>query len=71
MFFHTDNPLTPWTVIKSDDKKRARINCMRYFLNQLDYPGKDESIVGAYDEKIVGSVNKMYPYASLKVASND
>jgi polyphosphate kinase 2 len=71
MFFHTDNPLTPWTVIKSDDKKRARINCMRYFLNQLDYPGKDESIVGEFDEKIVGSVNKMYPYASLKVASND
>ena len=71
MFFHTDNPLTPWTVIKSDDKKRARINCMRYFLNQLDYPGKDDSIVGDYDEKIVGSVNKMYPYASLKVASND
>jgi len=71
MFFHTDNPLTPWTVIKSDDKKRARINCMRFFLNQLDYPGKDDSIVGEYDENIVGSVNKMYPYASLKVASND
>lgn len=71
MFFHTDNPLTPWTVIKSDDKKRARINCMRYFLNQLDYPGKNESIVSHYDEKIVGSVNKMYPYAALKVASND
>lgn len=71
MFFHTDNPLTPWTVIKSDDKKRARINCMRYFLNQLDYTGKNESIVSRYDEKIVGSVNKMYPYAALKVASND
>jgi len=71
MFFHTDNPLTPWTVIKSDDKKRARINCMRYFLNQLDYPGKNESIVSHFDEKIVGSVNKMYPYSALKEANNE
>ena len=71
MFFHTDNPLTPWTVIKSDDKKRARINCMRYFLYHLDYPNKNESIVTRYDDNIVGSVNKMYPYATQKVVNHD
>ncbi len=71
MFFHTDNPLTPWTVIKSDDKKRARINCMRYFLSNLDYPNKDLSIVQNYDENIVGSVDKMYPYATLKALANE
>ncbi len=48
MFFHTDTGDAPWTVIKSDDKKRARINCIRYFLYKLDYPNKDESIVAAY-----------------------
>ena len=71
MFFHTDNPLTPWTVIKSDDKKRARINCMRYFLNQLDYPNKNLNIVKQYDEKIVGSVNAMYPYNTLRALNNE
>ncbi|OFX08425.1 MAG: polyphosphate kinase 2, partial [Alphaproteobacteria bacterium RIFOXYD12_FULL_60_8] len=38
MFFHTDTADAPWTVIKSDDKKRARINCMRHFLSCLPYP---------------------------------
>ncbi len=71
MFFYTDNPLTPWTVIKSDDKKRARINCMRYFLHHLDYPNKNQSIVKRFDENIVGSVNKMYPYATLKAVTNE
>jgi len=71
MFFHTDNPLTPWTVIKSDDKKRARINCMRYFLNSLDYPNKNESIVSHFDEKIVGSVSKMYPDDAIKATNHD
>ena len=53
MFLHTDTPHAPWTVIKSDDKKRARINCLRFFLHSLDYPGKDESIVQKPDPKIV------------------
>lgn len=70
MFFHSDNPLTPWTVIKSDDKKRARINCMRYFLSQLDYPNKDKSIVNRLNEKVVGSVDKMYPNVVYKEAVN-
>ncbi|NOT69898.1 MAG: polyphosphate kinase 2 [Hyphomicrobium sp.] len=55
MFFHTDTADAPWTIIKSDDKKRARINCMKHFLASLDYPDKDMHVVGAPDPLIVGS----------------
>ncbi len=60
MFFHTDTADAPWTVVKSDDKKRARINVMRHFLSNLDYPDKDESIVSTPDPKIIGSVRDIY-----------
>ena len=53
MFFHTHTGDAPWTIIKSDDKKRARLNCIRYFLHQLDYPGKDLKAIGPVDELIV------------------
>ncbi len=53
MFRHTDTKNAPWVVVKSDDKKRARINCLRHFLSVLDYPGKDPAVVGKPDEKIV------------------
>ncbi len=56
MFFYTDTADAPWTVIKSDDKKRARISCMRYILNSLPYSNKDPEIVQAPDPLIVGSV---------------
>lgn len=55
MFFHTDTADAPWIVIKSDDKKRARINCMRYFLHSLPYPDKDPKIACAPDPLLVGS----------------
>ncbi|MEM7215830.1 MAG: polyphosphate kinase 2 [Pseudomonadota bacterium] len=55
MFFYTDTADAPWTIIKSDDKKRARINCMRHFLSSLPYSNKDTSIVGRSDPLIVGS----------------
>ena len=35
---HTDH--APWTIIRSDDKKKARINCMKYILTHMDYPNK-------------------------------
>ncbi|SIT11508.1 polyphosphate kinase 2, PA0141 family [Roseivivax lentus] len=54
MFFYTDTADAPWTIVKSDDKKRARLNCMRHFLASLDYPGKDPRIVRAPDPLIVG-----------------
>ncbi len=55
MFFHTDTAAAPWTVIKSSDKKRARINAMRHFLNALDYPKKNNKVVKRPDPLIVGS----------------
>ncbi|MNP22864.1 Polyphosphate kinase 2 [compost metagenome] len=58
MFFHTDTADAPWTVIKSDDKKRARINCIRHFLHSLDYPGKDLSVAYAPDELLVGRASR-------------
>lgn len=54
MFFYTDTADAPWTVVKSNDKKRARINCMTHFLASLDYPDKDEELVGTPDPLIVG-----------------
>ncbi len=55
MFFYTDIADAPWTIVKSDDKKRARLNCMQHFLSTLPYPGKDEHIVRGPDPLIVGS----------------
>ncbi|MFD2173935.1 polyphosphate kinase 2 [Rhodobacter lacus] len=54
MFFYTDTADAPWVIIKSNDKKRARLNCMRHFLSSLDYPDKDLSIVTPPDPLIVG-----------------
>jgi len=53
MFFYTDTADAPWTVIRSNDKKRARLNCMRHFLSQLEYPDKDETVATPVDPKIV------------------
>ncbi|GGY06148.1 polyphosphate kinase 2 [Paludibacterium paludis] len=59
MFFHTDTADAPWTVIKSDDKKRARLNCIRHFLHQLPYPDKDERLIGPADALLVGAPARM------------
>jgi polyphosphate kinase 2 len=53
MFAKTDTDFAPWTTIRSNDKKRARINAMRFFLNQFDYEGKDTNVVYAPDPNIV------------------
>ncbi len=55
MFFFTDTADAPWIVIKSDDKKRARLNCMQHFLASLDYPNKDFGLVRGPDPLIVGT----------------
>ena len=54
MFLHTDTPDSPWTVIKSDCKKRARLNCMRYLLQRLPYTGRDLAVIGTVDPLLVG-----------------
>ncbi|MBM6590396.1 polyphosphate kinase 2 [Brevibacterium sp. RIT 803] len=53
MFRRTDTDHAPWITIKSNDKKRARLNALRYFLNQFDYEDKDTSIVYEPDPIIV------------------
>ncbi|MDQ6975821.1 MAG: polyphosphate kinase 2 [Mariprofundaceae bacterium] len=60
MFFYTDTNDAPWTVIKSDDKKRARINCMRHFLSKLDYPNKNTEVAKPADSLIVGSADHVF-----------
>jgi polyphosphate kinase 2 len=54
MFLHTDTSDAPWTVIKSDCKKRARLNTMRYVLHRLPYGRKDLQGIGSVDPLIVG-----------------
>ncbi|MFZ1726885.1 MAG: polyphosphate kinase 2 [Albidovulum sp.] len=54
MFFYTDTADAPWTIVKSNDKKRARLNCMKQFLSTLDYPDKDFSVATPPDPLIVG-----------------
>ena len=54
MFLHTDTSDSPWTVIKSDCKKRARLNAMRYLLLRLPYGNKDAATIGTVDPLLVG-----------------
>jgi polyphosphate kinase 2 len=60
MFFHTDTADAPWTVIKSNCKKRARLNAMRYILHKLPYTNKDTARIGNLDPLIVGRANVVY-----------
>lgn len=60
MFYNTDSAESPWIVIKSDDKKRARLNAMRYVLNKIPYDNKDTSVVGSVDPLIVGRAGALY-----------
>ncbi|MFG1909626.1 polyphosphate kinase 2 [Kribbella sp. NPDC048928] len=54
MFHYTDTPHAPWTVVKSNDKKRARLEAMRHVLSLYNYTNKDEDLVGHPDPKILG-----------------
>ena len=54
MFFYTDTADAPWTVVKSNDKKRARLEAMRHVLSRFDYDNKDHEVVGRPDPLIVG-----------------
>jgi polyphosphate kinase 2 len=59
MFARTDVPEAPWTVIRGNDKKRARLEAMRYVLTLFDYEGKDASIVAQVDPLIIGGVGPL------------
>jgi polyphosphate kinase 2 len=54
MFFYTDTADAPWTVVRSNDKKRARLEAIRHVLNRFDYADKDFDVVGRPDPQIVG-----------------
>ncbi len=60
MFFYTDTADAPWTVIKSNDKKRARVEAMRYLLGRFGYDDKDAEVVGTPDPRVVGSAAQLF-----------
>ncbi len=62
MFFYTDTADAPWTVIKSNDKKRARIATLHHILHSLDYADKDTDLVGSPDPLIVGPAASVYEH---------
>lgn len=64
MFERTHTLYAPWTVIRSDGKKRARLNCIRHVLHKLPYLSKDETVAVAPDPKIVGTPQEMYEFMS-------
>ncbi len=62
MFFYTDTADCPWTVVKSDCKKRARLNALRYVLHKFNYKGKDAERIGTIDPLLVGRAHVVYEY---------
>lgn len=60
MFFNTHTADSPWIVVRSDDKKRARLNCMRHLLSNLDYPEADYGVSIKPDPLIVGPADTFY-----------
>lgn len=60
MLFHTDTADAPWTVVKSNDKKRARLEAIRHVLHRFDYPDKDASVAGEPDPLIVGPASRLF-----------
>lgn len=60
MFNYTDTSEAPWTVVKSNCKKRARLNALRYVLSRFDYANKDIETVGKIDHLLVGHANVIY-----------
>jgi polyphosphate kinase len=77
MFFYTDTADAPWTVIRADDKKRARLNCLRWVLQSLPYTEKSDKRVGEVDSRIIGNAREVFekgektlsqaPFSALKV----
>jgi polyphosphate kinase 2 len=60
MFFYTDTADAPWTVVKSNDKRRARINALRHVLHTMNYAGKDAEVVGVPDPRVVGPAVEVF-----------
>ncbi|CAN5833692.1 polyphosphate kinase 2 [soil metagenome] len=61
MFAATDTTTAPWAVVRSDDKKRARLACMRHVLHTLAYSDKDDKVAGPPDATVLGPKEQVYP----------
>ncbi|QUQ63569.1 polyphosphate kinase 2 [Kutzneria sp. CA-103260] len=59
MFRATDTDHAPWTVVKSNDKKRARVEAMRHVLSLIDYEDKDHEIIGKPDPNVIGAASTL------------
>jgi polyphosphate kinase 2 len=62
MLFYTDTADAPWTIVRSDDKNRARLNAMKHVLHTIPYAGKDTDVVSAPDARILGSAKTIYEH---------
>lgn len=69
MFFYTDTADAPWTVVKSDCKKRARLNTMRFVLHRMPYPTKSPDKIGSVDPLLVGRANIIYETGESRTTS--
>jgi polyphosphate kinase 2 len=65
MFFYTHSDVAPWTVVRSNDKKRGRVEAMRWVLHMIDYPDKDHDVVGVPDRLLVGPPSEIYEAEEL------
>jgi len=66
LFFYTNTEHAPWMIIRSDDKKRARINALRHVIRNLPYPKKDRK-VGKVDPRIVVRVSDVFDPNNLEI----
>ena len=62
MFLRTSTDWAPWTVVRSNDKRRGRLNAMRHVLNIIDYSHKDGEIAVAPDPLIVGPAAELFEH---------
>ncbi len=69
MLFYTDTADAPWTIVRSDDKNRARLHAMRHVLSTIPYAGKDKSVVHPPDPLVVGSAKTIYEKGEKRPAS--
>ena len=60
MLFYTDTADAPWTIVRSDDKNRARLNAMKHVLSTIPYAGKDTDVVSTPDSRVVGAAKAIY-----------
>jgi len=69
MFAYTHTEHAPWTVVRSNDKKRGRVEALRWVLHHIDYPEKDHEVVGTPDPLIVGPPQDIYETGELTGAT--